>query len=167
MFGSCHPPAPKIFFKFSGHFGSEGQEFLKWLRNCLDDADVTHIFKDKGKLNRIIKNHPIAHITCLFFFEMYFLFANFIFEKRTFLPFTRDCNNYRWLVKPDEKKPVKTNLIIVKNEQTAYYAPEISKFFSCYEYGITLRPRRIFFTRILKIDEQRFLYIDPCVRVIF
>ena len=23
----------------------------------LDDADVTHIFKGKGKLNRIIKNH--------------------------------------------------------------------------------------------------------------
>ena len=63
------------------------------------------------------------------------------------------------------KKPVKTNSIIVKNEQIAYYAPEISKFFSCYDYGMTLRLRRIFFTRILKTDKQRFLYIDPCVRV--
>ena len=59
---------------------------------------------------------------------------------------------------------MKTNSIIVKNEQIAYYAPEISKFFSCFDYGMTLRLRRIFFTRILKIDEQRFLYIDPCVR---
>ena len=34
----------------------------------LDDADMTHIFKDKGKLNRIIKNHPITHVTFLFCF---------------------------------------------------------------------------------------------------
>ena len=70
MLGSCHPPTPKIFFKISGNFVSEGRAFFKWLRNFLDDADVTHIFKDKGKLNRIIKNHPIAHVTFLFFFEM-------------------------------------------------------------------------------------------------
>ena len=70
MFGLCHPPAPKIFFRFPGNFRAEGHAFLKWLHNVLDDADVTHIFKDKGKLNRIIKNHPIAHDTLLFFFEI-------------------------------------------------------------------------------------------------
>ena len=70
MFGSHHPPAPKIFFRFPGHFGAEGHAFFKWLHNVLDDADMTHIFKDKGKLNRIIKNHPIAHAIFLFFFEM-------------------------------------------------------------------------------------------------
>ena len=42
MFGSRHPPAPKLFFNFSGGFGAERRAFLKWLR-C--DADVTHIFE--------------------------------------------------------------------------------------------------------------------------
>ena len=32
----------------------------------LDDADKTHIFKGKGKLNRIIKNHPVTHVTFSF-----------------------------------------------------------------------------------------------------
>ena len=76
----------------------------------LDDADITHISKDKhcvtgkyrpeitpyldtfhavkGKLNTIIKNHPIAHVTFLFFFEIQYLFVNSIFEERMFLPFT-------------------------------------------------------------------------------
>ena len=49
MFGLRHLPAPKIFFKFSGNFGVEEWAFLKWLHNFLDDADVTHIFKDKEK----------------------------------------------------------------------------------------------------------------------
>ena len=41
----------------------------------LDDADMTLIFKEKGKLNRIIKNCPIAS------------------EDRTVLLLTRDYNN--------------------------------------------------------------------------
>ena len=66
-----------------------------------------------------------------------------------------------------EKRPVEINLIIIKNggnEQMAYYAPKIHQFFSCYDYGMTLHLRHIFFTLILKTDEQRFLYIDPCAR---
>ena len=63
MFGLHHQPAPKIFFKFLRNFGAEGWGFL-------DDKDMTHIFKDKGKLNRIIKNHAITHVTFLFFFEI-------------------------------------------------------------------------------------------------
>ena len=71
MFGSRHPPAPIILFKFSRNFVTEGRAFLKWLSNIFDDADATHIFKDKGKLSRIMKNYPIiAHATFLFFFEM-------------------------------------------------------------------------------------------------
>ena len=62
------------------------------------------------------------------------------------------------------KKTTEDKFDYHENEQIAYYAPEISKFFSCYDCGMTLRLWRIFFTRILKIDEQSFLYIDPCVR---
>ena len=61
MIGSCHLPAAKIFFRFSRNFGAEGQAFLKWLHNVFDD--MTHILKDKGKLNRIIKNHSITLVT--------------------------------------------------------------------------------------------------------
>ena len=53
------------------------------------------------------------------------------------------------------------------NEQNAHYAPEDSRFFRFYDYGIALVLRRSFFTRILKVDEQRFLYIDPFIRVKF
>ena len=64
MSGSHHLLAPKISFKFSGNFRAEGWAFLKWLHEVLDDAEnVTHILKDKGKLNRIIKNHSIALVT--------------------------------------------------------------------------------------------------------
>ena len=55
--------------------------------------------KNKGKLNRIIKNQPITHITLFFLFEIQYLYLNSIFEERTFLPFiTRDDNNncQRW-----------------------------------------------------------------------
>ena len=58
---------------------------------------------------------------------------------------------------------MKTNSIIVKNEQIAYYVPEIYKFFSCYDYKMTLRLGHIFFTPVLKIDKQRFLYIPVYV----
>ena len=54
----------------------------------LDDADTTHIFKDKGKLNRIIENRPIGHVAFLFFFEIQYLFV-----ESTFLPFIRDRDN--------------------------------------------------------------------------
>ena len=57
----------------------------------LDDSDMRHIFKEKGKLNRKMKNLPIAYVTFSFSFEVLF-FVNVIFEERTFLPFTRDCN---------------------------------------------------------------------------
>ena len=59
---------------------------------------------DKWKLNTIIKNHPIVHVTFLFSFEIQCLLVNFIFEESMFLSFTRDRNNCRWLVKIREKK---------------------------------------------------------------
>ena len=81
-----------------------------------------------------------------------------------FLPFTRDLITTPVIGETREAKSVKTNLIIVKNggkEQMAYYAPEISKFYRCYDYGMTPRLCLFFFTHILKINEPRFLYIDP------
>ena len=150
MFGSCHLPTPKISFRFSRNFRVEGWAFLKWL-HVLDDADVKDILKDKWKLNRIIKNHSIALVT--FLWNVVFLFANFIFEQRTFLLFTRDHNNYWWLVKPEKKT----------SEDKFHYHKNQWKWTNC-----LLHPRRNdpassthFFTGI-KIDEQRFLYIDPC-----
>ena len=59
---------------------------------------------DKWKLNTIIKNHPIVHVTFLFSFEIQCLLVNFIFEESMFLSFTRDRNDCRWLVKIREKK---------------------------------------------------------------
>ena len=60
-----------------------------------------------------------------------------------FLPFTRDIITTPVIGETLEEKSVKTNLIIVKNggkEQMAYYdAPEISKFYRCYDYGMTPR----------------------------
>ena len=50
----------------------------------LDDAKTTHISKGKGKLNTIIKNHIIAHVTFLFFLEIMYLFVNFIFDEIVF-----------------------------------------------------------------------------------
>ena len=44
----------------------------------LDDADTRHIFKGKGKLNRKMKNLPIAYVKFSFFFEVLF-FVNVIF----------------------------------------------------------------------------------------
>ena len=64
----------------------------------------TYISKDKWKLNTIIKNHPIVHITFLFSFEIQYLLVNLIFEERMFLSFTRDRNNCRWSVKTREIK---------------------------------------------------------------
>ena len=39
----------------------------------LDDTEITHISKDKRKLNTIIKNHPIDHVTFLFYFEIQYI----------------------------------------------------------------------------------------------
>ena len=61
MLGSRHPPAPKLFFNFSGILGRRGGLFLI---DC-DGADVTHIFKGKGKPNRIKKYIP--HVTFFVF----------------------------------------------------------------------------------------------------
>ena len=69
----------------------------------LDHTYVTHISKDKWKLNTTIKNHSIAHVTFLFSFQIQRLLVNFIFEERMFLSFTRDRNNCRWSVKIREK----------------------------------------------------------------
>ena len=134
MFGSRHPPVSTIFFRFSGNFGTEGRAFLGWLRNVLDDADVTHILKDKGKINRIIKNHSIALVTfslkCSVPLCKFYLWAKDVFtvyEGSQWLPV---------IVEAREKKPVKTNSTIIKNgenEQIACYAPEIPQFFSCYD----------------------------------
>ena len=49
MFGSRHPPAPKIFFKFSGIFGAEGRTFLK--------------FESSSNSITVFKN---ALVTCVF-----------------------------------------------------------------------------------------------------
>ena len=46
----------------------------------LDDTDIIHIFMEKGKLNRIITNHPIVHALFLFFFEIQYIpFCKFYF----------------------------------------------------------------------------------------
>ena len=50
----------------------------------LDDMNVSQIFKDNGKLNRIIKNLPDTQVKFYFFFAYQYLFINFIFEKRMF-----------------------------------------------------------------------------------
>ena len=75
-----------------------------------------------------------------------YLFVNFIFEEREFLPLTRDYSNCWWWVKTRDKT-IKANSIILKNsrnEQSAHYAPEISRFIRCYDYGMTVRLQRIF-----------------------
>ena len=69
--------------------------------------------------------------------------------------------------KTREEKSVKTNSIIIKigrNEQMSHYAHEMSKYCRCYDYGMTVTSTH-FFTCILKINEPRFLYIDPWVCV--
>ena len=49
MFGLRHPPVLKIFFKFSGIFGAEGQGFLKFpvvnlFNNSFKNARVIYVF---------------------------------------------------------------------------------------------------------------------------
>ena len=100
-----------------------------------DDTEITHISKGKGKLNIIIKNHTIAHVTILFFFKIQYLFVNFIFEDYMFLPFTRERNNCRWSVKTRKKngegkfgyrETVEMNKMLIS-------AHETSRFFRCYD----------------------------------
>ena len=65
-----------------------------------------------------------------------------------------------------EKKQVKTNSIIIENggnEQIVYYAPEIPQFFAAMTKEWHCVFDAFFFTRILKIDKQRFLYIDRSI----
>ena len=163
MFGLSHPPTPEMFFRYFGNFGAEGRAFLKWLLNVLDDAEVTHIFKDKGKLDRVIKNHPIAHVKFCFSLKCS-SFCKCCLWARTFLPFTRDCNNYRWLVKPEKKdqwrqirlswKTVEMNKLLIMPLKSLSFLAATTKEWH-YDFDA------FFSTRILKIDEQRFLYIDP------
>ena len=182
-------PPLSYFSIFPEVLGRRGRLF--W--NDCNDTDVTHIFKGKGKLNRIKKlPYPICYIFC-FSLRLVPLCRNLSLRKGHFylLPAlsvqiqseyrkikTRNSSLFGHFTRSagiaitttsdwwnQRKKPsVKTNSIIVKNggnEQMAYYAPEISKLFRSYDYGITLHLWLIFFTCILKVDEQRFLYIDP------
>ena len=121
--------------------------------------------KDKEKLNRIIKNQPITHVTLLFLCEIQYFFLDFIFDERTFLPFITSDHNNNWDDKK-QKKPVETNLILIRNERSAYYGmpPEPSRFFRCYDYRITLLLRHSF-SHILKIDQQRFICMDPWIHI--
>ena len=117
-----------------------------FLNDC-NDADVTHIFKGKGKLNRIKK---LPYHTCYIFcfsLKLSSFLQNLSLRNERFylLPVLHEkCPNsvriYRniWTrnnsifghfscseKKNREKNPVKTNSIIVKNggnEQMAYYA---------------------------------------------
>ena len=125
--------------------------------------------KDKEKLNRIIKNQPITHVTLLFLCEIQYFFLDFIFEERTFLPFiTSDRNNncLRWWntekTSEDKFDSHKKN----RNKQSAHYGmpPEASRFFRCYDYRITLLLRHSF-SHILKIDQQRFICMDPWIHI--
>ena len=131
MFGSCHLLAPKIFFRFSRNFRAEGWAFLEWMHNVLDNADVTHIFKDKGKLNRITKNHSIKLVTfslkCSSFLQI-LSSSKGHFHRLWGIAIT---TSYWW---NQRNKPVKTNLIIIKNGGNEHIAcsPEISQFFSSY-----------------------------------
>ena len=133
MFGLCiHLP-----LKFFSNFWLEGQTFLNDQSNFLDDTDVAHIFEDKGKLNRIIKNHPL-HMLHFCFSLKFSSFLQILSLKGRFylLPGIAITP-----IEIRKKNPPKTNLVIVKNsgnEQMTYYAPEISKFFRYYDYGMIL-----------------------------
>ena len=49
----------------------------------MNNADVTHIFKDKGKLNGIIKGHSIAYVTFVFLWNVV-RFCKFCLRKEHF-----------------------------------------------------------------------------------
>ena len=54
-----------------------------------------------------MKSQPTTYVTFLFFFEIQYLFENFFFEERTFLPFiTIDCNN-NYLCDGKQRKTIK------------------------------------------------------------
>ena len=107
---------------------------------------MTHILKDKGKLNRIIKITPsrMLHFCFSLKFSSFLQILLMIGETR-------------------EENSVKTNSIVVKNygqEQMAYYASEFSKFYRCYEYGMTPRLRLIFFhTHTYQRLTSQYLFI--------
>ena len=94
----------------------------------LDDAYITHISKDKWKLNTIIKNHPITYVTFLFSFEIQYILVNF--EERMFylLPGIKNC---QWWVKIREKKRWGKIWLLWKNggnKQIAHKCPETCRF---------------------------------------
>ena len=58
-----------------------------------------------------------------------------------------------------EKKPVRTNSHKKnRNEQSAHYVPEASRFFSCHNYRITLLLRNSIFTHINDWSANIYLY---------
>ena len=73
-----YSPSCPAHFKFSGAAKLHDPANMKLIYIeysyilFMGDVDKTHAFKDKGKLNTITKNHPIAHViyTFVFFFEI-------------------------------------------------------------------------------------------------
>ena len=130
-------------FKFSG---------ASKLHDPTTNMKIVQI-KDKGKLNGIIKNQPMTHITLLFLFEVQKLWLNLIFEKKTFLPFItsdRNSNCLRWWKTEKNSEDKFDSHKKNRNEQSAHYGmpSEASRFFRYYDYRITLLLWHTFFTHI-------------------
>ena len=103
----------------------------------LDNADIKHIFKDKRKLNKIIKSHPITQNTFCFSLKSSNFLKNFYLGKGCL---TRNRSNCRLSVKTREEKTVRTNSIIMKKmlqiSKVLISTPETSRFFRRYDCGI-------------------------------
>ena len=103
----------------------------------------------------------------MFFFEIQYLFVNFIFEERKFLPFmTSDRhNNCPWLLKNREKNSEDKFDSHKENSRNEQSAPYASRFFRCYDYRITLLLQHGFTFCICKKLSfwcvLSFLRIDP------
>ena len=50
----------------------------------MNNADVTHIFKDKGKLNGIIKGHSVAYVTFVFLWNVVRFCKFYVWGKNIF-----------------------------------------------------------------------------------
>ena len=101
--------------------------------DALAGGNVTHILKDKGKLNRIIKITPsrMLHFCFSLKFSSFLQILSMIGETR-------------------EEISGKSNSIVVKNYgkeiRRLIMPPNSLNFYRCYEYGTTPRLRLIFFT---------------------
>ena len=113
----------KIFPKFPMIFGTEERTLLgsrhkcnQWQFLIFKNVLVTYVFLEEHNImlplewlikweNRMIRNQLITHVAFLFFFEIQYLFVNFISEESTFIPFiTNECNNNcLWLTKNTKK----------------------------------------------------------------